>query len=62
MATERSGANEDWLGIVEQYDVQFLVLGRQDDSDLLELFQTQPDWAIDFQDEEAVIFARADPA
>ena len=62
MATERLGANEDWLGIFEKYDVQFLVLDSHDDGDLLKLFQTRPDWTVDFEDEEAVIFARADTA
>jgi len=60
MTMERTGANnEDWLGIFEKYDVQFLVLDRHDDSDLLKPFQTRPDWAVDFEDEEAIIFARA---
>jgi len=62
MATERTGVNEDWVEIFEKHGVQFLVLGRHDDSDLLELFQSRPGWAVDFEDEEAIIFARADTA
>ena len=62
MAMERTGINEDWPAVLDEYSVQFLVLGRHDDSDLLKLFQSQPGWAVDFEDEEAIIFARADTA
>jgi hypothetical protein len=62
MTTERIGVNEDWVKIFEKHGVQFLVLGRHDDSDLLRLFRSQPGWAVDFEDEEAIIFARADTA
>jgi len=57
---ERTGINEDWPAVLDEYGVQFLVLGRHDDSDLLKLFRSQPGWAVDFEDEEAIIFARAD--
>ena len=60
MAMERTGINEDWPAVLDEYGVRFLVLDRHDDSDLLELFQSQPGWAVDFEDEEAIIFARAD--
>ena len=60
MAKEKTGINEDWSAVFDEYGVQFLVLGRHDDSDLLKLFRLQPGWAVDFEDEEAIIFARAD--
>ena len=59
---ERTGINEDWPAVLDEYGVQFLILDRHDDSDLLKLFQSQPGWAVDFEDEEAIIFARADTA
>ena len=43
----------------DEYGVQFLILDRHDDGDLLNLFRSQPGWALDFKDGEAVIFARA---
>ena len=46
--------------MLDEYGVQFLVLDRHDDSDLLKLFRSQPGWAVDFEDKEAIIFARAD--
>jgi len=62
MAMEKTGINEDWPAVFDEYGVQFLVLGRHDDNDLLKLFRLQPGWAVDFEDEEAIIFARADTA
>ena len=53
---------EDWPRVFDEYGVQFLILDRHDDSNVLKLFRSQPGWAVDFEDEEAVIFARADPA
>ena len=55
---ERTGANEDWLEMLEEYEVEFLVLDPHTDSELLGLFKSQPGWAVDFEDREAIIFAR----
>ncbi len=51
---------ENWPRVFDEYGVQFLVLDRHSDTDLLDLFRSQPGWALDFEDEEAAIFARAD--
>jgi len=51
---------EDWPQVLDEYGVQFLVLDRHDDSDLLDLFRSRPGWMVDFEDKEAVLFARAD--
>ena len=58
--TRETDMNGNWVEMFDEYGVQFLILDRHDDGDLLNLFQSQPGWALDFQDEEAVIFARAD--
>jgi hypothetical protein len=50
--------NENWLEVFDAYGVQFLVLGSQADSDLVDLFRSRPDWKVDFEDGEAIIFAR----
>ena len=57
-----TGLNEDWSAVPDEHGVQFLVLDRHSDNDLLKLFQSQPGWAVDFEDGEAVIFVRADSA
>ncbi len=56
---QATDVNENWPVMLDEYGVQFLVLHRHDDSDLLSLFRAQPGWAVDFEDGEAVIFARA---
>lgn len=58
MLMKRTATGEDWLGILEEYDVQFLVLDPHTDSGLLSLFQSQPEWTVDFEDAEAVILSR----
>ena len=50
--------NQDWPGMLDDYGVQFLILDRRADRDLLEFFRMQPRWGVDFEDEEAVIFTR----
>ncbi len=56
--TRETGMNGNWVEVFNEYGVQFLILDRHDDGDLLNLFQSSPGWALDFKDEEAVIFAR----
>ena len=60
--TQETGVNEDWVQVLDGYGVQFLVLDVHSDSELVELFQSQPGWTVDFQDGEAVILARAEMA
>jgi len=61
LALERS-VNEDWVEVLDGYGVQFLILDVHSDRELVELFQSQPRWIVDFQDGEAVIFTRAEVA
>jgi hypothetical protein len=55
-------ASEDWLTALDRHGVRYMVLDRQRDGDLLDCFGSQPGWSVYFQDEEAVIFARAGAA
>ena len=57
---QETGTNGDWVGALDEYGVQFLILDTHSDGDLLNLFRSQPGWNIDFEDGEAVIFARTD--
>jgi len=61
MPQERStvqGADweREWLSALEKSGVQFLVLDRHSDSELLERLRSRPGWAVDYEDGEAVIF------
>jgi hypothetical protein len=55
---QKRGRLEDWMAILDAYRVQFLVLDAIRDRDLLQLVQSQPGWAVDFEDEGTVLFAR----
>jgi hypothetical protein len=56
---QETGTTESWPDVLDEYGVQFLLLDRHNDDGLLELFQSQPEWMVDFEDEEAVLFVRA---
>ena len=55
-----AGIKENWLRALDTYHVRFLVLNLQNESDIVKYFRSQPGWLVDFQDEESIIFARAD--
>jgi len=59
---QATDTNKDWSGVLDEYGVQFLALDRYGDSDLLNLFRSQPGWTVDFEDGEAVLFIRTDIA
>jgi len=49
----------NWTRVLDRYGVQYLILDRAGDSDLVQLFEGQPGWAAQYEDEEAVLFARS---
>ena len=57
---QRETATRDWAEVLDAYDVRFLVLDAHNDSELVDLFWSQSEWAIDFEDQDTVIFARVD--
>jgi hypothetical protein len=48
---------DDWLRLFEKEHVQFIILDRQDDAELLKVIHSQPRWIVDFEDDQAAIFA-----
>jgi hypothetical protein len=62
IVAQLGGTDEDWEGMLDAWFVQFLVLDRQSDDDLLKRYRSKPGWAVDFEDGEAVIFVRGEPA
>ncbi len=51
--------NTDWLDLFDAEDVQFIILDPHEDGDLVKAIQSQHRWAVDYKDEQVVIFARA---
>ena len=54
------GTSKNWLTMLDAYQVRFLVLNLYSESDVVEYFRSLPGWKVDFEDEEAIIFARTD--
>ena len=52
--------NKNWLTMLDAHHVRFLVLNLHSESDVVRYFRSQPGWTVDFEDEEAIIFARTD--
>jgi hypothetical protein len=48
----------DWLALFEQENVQFVVLDRCTDRDLIERLRRRCDWIADFESKESMIFTR----
>ena len=48
----------DWLALFEQEDVQFVVLDRCTDRDLVEILERGHGWMVDSEDKESMIFRR----
>jgi len=61
-AIQETKPKQNWIEILEEHDVQYLILDTRGDNELLRLFQSQPNWKIDFQDKETIIMARAGTA
>jgi hypothetical protein len=55
---QRSSDVCDWLQRLEDLDVQFLVLDPAADRAAVQLARTHPAWQVEFEDAEAVFFAR----
>ena len=48
----------DWLAILEEHDVQFVVLHRRDDRRLVSCLKAHPDWTVNHQETDTLFFAR----
>jgi hypothetical protein len=55
---QADGRSDQWLAILDRYGVRFLILDRQRDDKLLRLIRSRPDWTVDFEDSDSVLFAR----
>jgi len=61
-ATEQGGhpVGGEWLKMLDEYGVQFLALDMESDRWLVKLVEVQPEWVVDLQDGESVLFVRTD--
>lgn len=48
--------SENWLRFLDEENVQLVILDAQIDLELANSIRSQPDWNVDFEDDELVIF------
>lgn len=49
-----------WISsTLDKSQIEFLALDCQSDSELIKLFRSHPSWIVNFENKEAVLFARA---
>ena len=51
--------DRDWLMMLDEERIRFVILDLDGDGDLVQAFRARPGWTVDFEDGEAVIFTRA---
>jgi hypothetical protein len=56
--TVGSSQPDRWLAVLDRYGVQFLVVNKQCDSEMLDVVRSRPGWGTDFEDEESALFSR----
>jgi hypothetical protein len=53
------GQLDTWLAILDRYRVQYMILNRELDRNLISLVQSQPGWTVDFSDEASMLLSRS---
>ena len=49
----------EWLQLFDEENVQLVILDSHLDTELVEIIRLQPEWSVDFEDDELVIFTSA---
>ena len=49
----------EWLQLFDEENVQLLILDAHFDTELIEIIRLEPEWKVDFEDDELVIFTLA---
>lgn len=50
----------DWIAVFDQYEVQSIVLDPEMDGLLAEVLRACREWVVESEDDEAVVFVRAE--
>lgn len=49
----------EWLQLFDEENIQLVILDSHLDTELAEIIRLQPEWNVDFEDDELVIFTLA---
>ena len=58
-STQAGDRFDGWLSVLDQHRVQYLILNKERDGNLLTLVRGRPGWSVDFEDGTSVLFARS---
>jgi hypothetical protein len=50
---------DEWLQLFDEENIQLVILDSHLDSELVQAIRLQPEWNLDFEDDELVIFTLA---
>lgn len=53
--------NQTIVKLIDEYQVQTIALDVQEDTMFVQLFLEQPGWSVDCEDENIILFTRANP-
>ena len=56
--TQTTRRLDDWPAVLEAHGVEFVILDKLRDGELLNAVRSTPGWTVDFEDREAVLFSR----
>jgi hypothetical protein len=59
MYDEPGAGSEQWLAILHEHDVQFLILNRRRDAELLRLVESSHKWEVEWAGRDSMIFTQA---
>ncbi len=54
--------NDELVKLLDDYHIQVLALDMSEDQCLVQLFRSQPAWSVDFEDDQIILFTRANPS
>ena len=57
--TQETGVDEKLLGALSADGVEYVVLDLCGDGEVAQFLRGQPEWSVDYEDDEAVIFVHA---
>jgi hypothetical protein len=57
--TQVGGRFDGWLAVLDRYGVQYLILDKERDGELLSLVRARPGWTVGFEDEASVLYSRS---
>ena len=55
-----SGAAQGWQGILERWDIAFVVASRAQQGNLIPAIRSDPGWTLVYEDKEGLVFVRSD--